>query len=183
MLRSGNRTPSQKIPLLAQQTFTGRRTEAWNEPTTRVNYCDGQQIYRHTEVQVTFIIDSDFSPVSIMSAQTAESEVSFTIAIPDERLSILQQKLALTTLPDELEDARWDYGAPLADIRRLLSHWKEGYDWRKHEAQLNAELPQFRRDIQVEGHGTLNIHYIHKKSEVADAIPLLFVHGCEFGQS
>lgn len=118
-----------------------------------------------------------------MPAQTAESEVSFTIAIPDERLSILQQKLALTTLPDELEDAGWDYGAPLADIRRLLSRWKEGYDWRKYEAQLNAELPQFRRDIQVEGHGTLNIHYIHKKSEVADAIPLLFVHGCEFGQS
>ena len=115
-----------------------------------------------------------------MSTQTAsESEVSFRIAVPDEHLSILQQKLALTTLPDELEDVGWDYGAPLADIRRLVSRWKEGYDWRKHEAQLNAELPQFTRNIEVEGHGTLNVHYIHKKSEVVDAIPLLFVHGCE----
>ncbi|KAF8817111.1 alpha/beta-hydrolase [Phlegmacium glaucopus] len=113
-----------------------------------------------------------------MSGQTAsDSEVSFTIAVPDERLSTLQQKLALTTFPDELEGAGWDYGAPLADIRRLVSRWKEGYDWRKHEAQLNAELPQFTRDIEVEGHGTLNVHYIHKKSEVVDAIPLLFVHG------
>ncbi|KAF8802595.1 alpha/beta-hydrolase [Phlegmacium glaucopus] len=113
-----------------------------------------------------------------MSAQTtSQSEVSFSIAVPDERLSILQQKLALTTFPDELEDAGWDYGAPLADIRRLVSRWKEGYDWRKHEAQLNADLPQFTKDIEVEGHGTLNIHYIHKKSEVVDAIPLLFVHG------
>ena len=115
-----------------------------------------------------------------MSTQSAsESEVSFGIDVPEEHLSILQQKLALTNLPDELEDAGWDYGAPLADIRRLVSRWKEGYDWRKHEAQLNAELPQFTKDIEVEGHGTLNIHYVHKKSEVVDAIPLLFVHGCE----
>ncbi|KAF8872227.1 Alpha/Beta hydrolase protein [Infundibulicybe gibba] len=50
-----------------------------------------------------------------------------------------------------------EYGAPLADMRRLL--------------------PQFTRDIDVEGFGSLNIHYIHKRSEVANAIPLLFVHG------
>ncbi|KAI0671039.1 alpha/beta-hydrolase [Trametes maxima] len=35
----------------------------------------------------------------------------------------------------------------------------------------------FTRDIAVEGHGPLNIHYVHQKSEVANAIPLLFVHG------
>ncbi|KAF8817106.1 alpha/beta-hydrolase [Phlegmacium glaucopus] len=112
-----------------------------------------------------------------MSLQATGSEVAFNIAIPEESLSTLRSKLALTTLPDELEDAGWDYGAPLGDIRRLLSRWKEGYDWRKNEAQLNAELPQFTRDIEVQGHGTLNIHYVHKKSEVVDAIPLLFVHG------
>ena len=115
-----------------------------------------------------------------MSTQTAsKSEVSFKIAVSDECLSTLRQKLALTTLPDEIEDAGRDYGAPLADIGRLVSRWKEGYDWRKYEAQLNDELPQFTRDIEVEGHGTLNVHYVHKKSEVEDAIPLLFVHGCE----
>ena len=114
-----------------------------------------------------------------MSAQTpSESEVSFRIDVPEEHISILQKKLALTNLPDELEDVGWDYGAPLADIRRLVSRWKEGYDWRKYEAQLNNELPQFTRDIEVEGHGTLNVHYVHKKSDVVDAIPLLFVHGC-----
>ena len=115
-----------------------------------------------------------------MSAQTAsDSEVSFRIDVPEEQISTLQKKLALTNLPDEIEDAGWDYGAPLADIRRLVSRWKEGYDWRKYEAQLNDELPQFTRDIEVDGHGTLNVHYVHKKSEVVDAIPLLFVHGCE----
>lgn len=108
------------------------------------------------------------------------SEKTFKITIPDSDLARLQQKLELATFPDELDDAGWEYGAPLADIQRLVARWRAGYDWRKFEARLNDELPQFTRDIDVEGFGTLNIHYVHKKSEVADAVPLLFVHGCQF---
>ena len=57
--------------------------------------------------------------------------------------------------------------------------WGEGYDWRKAEAEIN-KLPQYTRDIDVEGFETLNIHYVHQKSEVDTAIPLLFLHGCKF---
>jgi hypothetical protein len=106
------------------------------------------------------------------------TEASFRIAIPDDQIDALRQKLRLTRFPDELENAGWEYGAPLADIRRLVERWQNGYDWKEHEAQINTELPQFTRDIEVAGHGTLNIHYVHKKSEVPDAIPLIFVHGC-----
>ncbi|KAH7928392.1 alpha/beta-hydrolase [Leucogyrophana mollusca] len=105
------------------------------------------------------------------------SESSFTIAIPEEKLVTLRAKLDLATFPDELEDAGWNYGAPLADIKRLVARWKDGYDWREHERQLNEELPMFTRDIEIENFGTLNIHYVHQKSQVVDAIPLLFVHG------
>ncbi|KAG6830679.1 hypothetical protein H0H87_007410 [Tephrocybe sp. NHM501043] len=105
------------------------------------------------------------------------NEVPFYIAIPDSELSLLQQKLALAVFPDELEDAGVAYGAALPDIQRLVHFWKNGYDWRKHEAALNEELPQFTRDIDVEGFGPINIHYVHKRSTVEQAIPLLFVHG------
>jgi len=108
------------------------------------------------------------------------AETPFTINVPQESIDRLKQKLVLTTFPDELEDAGWEYGVPLADMQRMIARWKDGYDWKPHEAALNEELPQFTRDIEVEGHGTLNIHYVHKKSEVVDAIPLLFVHGCTF---
>ncbi|KAH6912993.1 epoxide hydrolase [Coprinopsis sp. MPI-PUGE-AT-0042] len=104
-------------------------------------------------------------------------EKPFKIAVSDADIDLLHKKLELTRFPDEIEDAGKDYGAPLADIQRLVSYWKDGYDWRKHEAALNGELPQFTRDIAVEGHGALNIHYVHKKSQAVDAIPLLFVHG------
>lgn len=109
---------------------------------------------------------------------TSAGAEPFTISIPDDKLLSLQRKLALTTLPDELEYAGWAYGAPLADVTRLLARWKDGFDWRAQEAALNAELPQFRRAIEVDEHGTLDVHYIHQRS-VKDAIPLLFVHGCE----
>ncbi|KAJ6586045.1 hypothetical protein B0H19DRAFT_1217280 [Mycena capillaripes] len=60
--------------------------------------------------------------------------------------------------PDELEDSGWEYGVTLT------------------AKQINSELPQFTRDIQVNGHGSLNLHYVHKKSAVASAIPLLLVN-------
>ncbi len=108
----------------------------------------------------------------------AAPESPFRISIPKERLDLLQQKLVLVTVPDELEDSGKKYGAPLKDIQRLVARWKDGFDWRAQEAALNAELPQFTRDIDVEGFGVLNIHYVHKKSEVEGAVPLLFVQGC-----
>ncbi|KAJ7081585.1 Alpha/Beta hydrolase protein [Mycena belliarum] len=105
------------------------------------------------------------------------AESVFRLAVPTEKIQELHQRLKLTRLPDELDDAAWDYGAPLADIRRLVERWQNGNDWREHEAQINDELPQFTRDIAVAGHGVLNIHYVHQQSPVPDAIPLLFVHG------
>jgi hypothetical protein len=107
------------------------------------------------------------------------SERPFKIAVTEGQLGVLRAKLDLATCPDELDEAGWIYGAPLADIKRLVAYWKDMYDWRKHEAKINDELPQFTRDIDVRDHGTLNIHYVHRRTNVTDGIPLLFVHGCK----
>ncbi|KAG7443155.1 alpha/beta-hydrolase [Guyanagaster necrorhizus] len=103
--------------------------------------------------------------------------VPFKIAVPDEKIRLLHQKLNLVSFPDELDDAGLKYGAPLADIRRLVARWKEGYDWRKNETALNSDLPQFTLNISVDGFGTLNVHFVHQTSKVENAIPLLFIHG------
>lgn len=104
-------------------------------------------------------------------------ESRFKISVQDDALALLQRKLADVRLPDELSDAGWDYGAPLSDVKRLVNKWKDGYDWRAHERKLN-QLPMFTRDIEVEEFGVLNVHYVHQRSELESAIPLLFVHGC-----
>lgn len=104
---------------------------------------------------------------------------SYKVDISESQLVELKQRLSLTRFPRELEDAKWDLGSPLADIKRLATYWANGFDWRKTEAKIN-ELPQFRTTIQVPGFEPLRIHFVHQKSGVKEAIPLLFVHGCEF---
>jgi hypothetical protein len=100
----------------------------------------------------------------------------YTIHVEEDKLQKLKQKLELAEFPDELDEAGWAYGSPLADIKRLTQYWKNDFDWRKAETKLNA-LPQFHTAIPVEGFETLDIHFVHQRSNVAGAIPLLFVHG------
>lgn len=100
----------------------------------------------------------------------------YKITVPQAKIDRLKAKLELVDFPTELEEAQWDYGSPLADIKRLHSFWLSSYDWRKAEAQLN-KMSHFTMDIPVEGYDSLNIHFVHHKSEMKGAIPLLFVHG------
>ena len=102
---------------------------------------------------------------------------SYQISIPESELEKLAQKLALTNFPDELEDAGWDYGAPLSDVKRLTAYWKDSFNWREVESKIN-ELPNYRTPIQADGFEALSIHFVHQRSEVEGAIPLLFSHGC-----
>ena len=58
----------------------------------------------------------------------------------------------------------------------IVGFWREKYNWREEEARIN-KLPQFKTSIEVDGFGTLNIHFVHSKSSETNAIPLLFLHG------
>ena len=97
----------------------------------------------------------------------------YTIAVADDSLEKLRQRLSLTTFPDQLDgpDA-WDFGAPVADVKRLVNYWRDGFDWRKAESKIN-ELPNFRTAVDVDGFGELDIHC--KLLRLA----LLVCHFCE----
>lgn len=102
----------------------------------------------------------------------------YTISVPDAALAKLRRKLADADYPDELDsEDQWRYGAPLSDVKRLAEQWQNGFDWRKVEAELN-ELPNYRKKVKVEGFGDLDIHFVWAKSNVENAVPLLFCHGC-----
>jgi pimeloyl-ACP methyl ester carboxylesterase len=114
----------------------------------------------------------------IASITMAESKPqSYTIHVPDEQISRLKQKLALTDFPTEVTGAEpWARGPPLADIRRLVEKWGTSYDWRKAEAELN-KIPQYTTKIVIDDFGTYDVHFVHSPSQVKNAIPLLFAHG------
>lgn len=101
----------------------------------------------------------------------------FHISVPDSEIEKLKTKLAVSTFPDELDGAGFDYGARLHDIKRLAKYWQEDFDWKKQEADLN-QLPNYTTEVVVDGYGSLDIHFVFQPSFVVGAIPLLFVHGC-----
>ena len=104
----------------------------------------------------------------------------FTLKVPDSALDLLRKKLEFSTLPDQVGGAQdWNYGAPVQDIKRLASYWQTGFDWRKIEAEIN-QLPQFIAPIEIDGFGSIDVHYVFQKSQVKNAVPLLFCHGCMF---
>lgn len=101
----------------------------------------------------------------------------YTISVDESAIAKLKRKLADADYPDELETQdQWPYGAPLSDVKRLAKYWETGFDWRKAEAKLN-ELPNYRKKVQVEGFGDIDVHFLWKKSSNPNAIPLLFCHG------
>jgi len=101
----------------------------------------------------------------------------YQISVPDAELESVKERLNHAVFPDELEHAGWDYGAPLRDVKRLAYYWRSGFDWKAQEARINKTLPQFTTKIHIDGFDELDIHFVHQRSPVLGAIPLLFVHG------
>ncbi|THC99846.1 hypothetical protein EYZ11_000658 [Aspergillus tanneri] len=101
----------------------------------------------------------------------------FQIAVPDTHLERLRKKLETAVFPDELDDAQWDMGVPLNEMKRLTAYWRDGFNWRRQEQDLNDKLNQFLVPIAVAGFGELDIHCLHHVSSNPSAIPLLFIHG------
>jgi hypothetical protein len=103
----------------------------------------------------------------------------FQISVDNSQLEALKVKLSHATFPDDVPMSNgWEFGPPLSDLKRLVSYWRDSFDWRAQEADINR-FPHFTTPISVEGFGELKIHFIHKTSDRKGSIPLLFCHGCK----
>ena len=100
----------------------------------------------------------------------------YAIAVPDAEIAALRERLRNTRWLPEAPGSRWLYGVDLAFLRELCERWAERFDWRAVERQLNA-FPQFRAPLDCASGETLRIHFIHRRSPRADAVPLLIQHG------
>ncbi|MEQ4304022.1 epoxide hydrolase family protein [Plantactinospora sp. B6F1] len=102
---------------------------------------------------------------------TAHHIRPFHIDIAEEKLDDLRARLANTRWPDELPGVGWSRGVPLGYLRELAEYWRTTYDWRAHEAALNA-YPQCVSDVDGQ-----NLHFLHVRSPEPDATPLVLLHG------
>ncbi|HZX43745.1 MAG TPA: epoxide hydrolase, partial [Myxococcaceae bacterium] len=95
----------------------------------------------------------------------------FRANVPDVVLADLRERLAGTRWPEPVAGVGWSEGVDQAWLRRVVTYWESRFDWRVHEARLNA-LPQFM--VRVDG---MRIHCIHMKGRGPKPLPLVITHG------
>jgi pimeloyl-ACP methyl ester carboxylesterase len=95
----------------------------------------------------------------------------FTIRVPDGVLSDLRTRIHNTRWPDKAPGTAWAQGTDLEYLKRLLSYWADGFDWRAQERRLNA-FKHFRAEI-----GDIHIHFVHERAREGHGIPLILTHG------
>jgi len=85
------------------------------------------------------------------------TEVPFKISVSDEKIALLKAKLDTVTFPDELDDAGWAYGVPLADIKALSRKMAEWF-WLEGRGEVDQWAPPVHEGYpKWDGFGCLNI--------------------------
>jgi pimeloyl-ACP methyl ester carboxylesterase len=95
----------------------------------------------------------------------------FTIAIPEEALTDLRERLTKVRWPVDFANDQWQYGTNLGYLKELVDYWLHGYDWRVHERTMNA-FSHYKTTIEG-----VPIHFIHEPGKGPNPTPLILSHG------
>ncbi|KAL2728875.1 juvenile hormone epoxide hydrolase 1-like [Vespula squamosa] len=102
----------------------------------------------------------------------------FKIDVPTSVIDDLNKRLENPRLNVEpLEGTAWTYGIPAPYLKKIISYWRNKYNWTERQALLN-KYPQFVTNIQG-----LDIHFYHVKPSIlpkdrkVKVLPLLLLHG------
>ena len=100
----------------------------------------------------------------------------FRIDIDDAALGDLKTRLARTRLPDEIDDAGWDYGLPRAVLVDFIDYWQRQLRLASMGGSGSTPSITSRRDLP-DVLGDARLHFIHQRSRHDDAFPLVVTHG------
>src|SRR5262249_16714368 len=108
---------------------------------------------------------------ALHAAAAQDTVTPFRIAVPDAVLTDLKDRLHRARFPEEIPGMNWQDGTDLTYLKQFVAYWRDKYDWRAHERQLN-QLHQFT--TTVDG---INIHFVHERSRQPNATPMLLLNG------
>ena len=101
-----------------------------------------------------------------------EDEIeNFQVRVSDAELEDLQRRLENIRWPPDSPGEAWSYGTDRAYLQELLEHWRDRYNWRAHESQLNS-FNHYTTTID----GQL-IHFIQERGRGPEPLPLVMSHG------
>jgi microsomal epoxide hydrolase len=93
------------------------------------------------------------------------------VAVDEAVLTDLRDRLDRARLPNQIEGIGWDQGTELGWLREVIAYWRNGFDWRAVEAEINGWEPTA---TEVDGQ---RVHFLHARSPHPGALPLLVSHG------
>ncbi|MFC7304162.1 epoxide hydrolase family protein [Streptomyces monticola] len=93
------------------------------------------------------------------------------IHVPDSVLDDLNTRLQQVRWPDDVGNDDWSYGVGRGYLQELLAYWRDGYDWRRAEAAINA-YEHYR--VRVDG---VPVHFLRKAGTGPAPTPLILTHG------
>ncbi len=95
----------------------------------------------------------------------------FHIQVTDEVLDDLKYRLNHIRWPIQIKNSDWTRGTELDYLQSLILYWRDGYDWRTQEFELN-QLSQFH--CTIDG---IDLHFVHERGKGPDPIPIILTHG------
>lgn len=93
------------------------------------------------------------------------------VAVAEPVLADLWDRLDRARLPNQIEGIGWDQGTELGWLQEVIAYWRNDFDWRAVEAEINGWGPVA---TEVDGQ---RIHVLHARSPHPGAMPLLLSHG------
>lgn len=95
------------------------------------------------------------------------------IEVPQGELDDLVRRLDAVRWPDPVAGTGWAYGMHDGVLRSVVEHWRHGFDWRAHEAELQRH-PSYLADVDG-----ARLHLLHARaaSGPGRALPLVLLHG------
>nr|XP_060610166.1 epoxide hydrolase 1 [Anolis sagrei ordinatus]XP_060610167.1 epoxide hydrolase 1 [Anolis sagrei ordinatus] len=99
----------------------------------------------------------------------------FKVETSEADINYLHRRLEEVRYTEPLEDSCFHYGFNVTYLKKVVSYWRNQFDWKKQVEVLN-KFPQFK--TKIEG---IDVHFLHIKpsqlGEGQSAKPLLLVHG------
>ncbi len=95
----------------------------------------------------------------------------FRVAVTDEELGDLHDRLRRTRWAPEFGNETWSYGFSGTYLRELTAYWLNEYDWRSEEARINS-FAHYRLMLDE-----VPIHFIHERGRGPAPIPIVLTHG------
>ncbi len=95
----------------------------------------------------------------------------FTIAVPQDILDDLRQRITRTRWPVRPALPGWSGGADVGYLRELLTTWAVGFDWRAQERELNR-FAHFRACVDGAW-----VHFVRVRGMGPDPLPIVLTHG------